>query len=142
MKLRLSIKTPKRPLRPGIAVQALYRVHVGALGKTVSLKQFCDKAGISYASCRMRVECAGIVDYDSDKFHKIVVDMIRRKARSKRLRVHNCPHCRCVRVAENQDASAQTTANKPDVAGSPAAGDDVRQVPIESGPAEPESRAG
>lgn len=138
MKLRLSIQTPKRPLRPGIAVQALYRVHVGASGKTVSLKQFCDKAGISYASCRIRVQCAGIVDYDSDKFHKIVADMIRRKARSKRPRVHDCPHCRCVRAAENQDARA----SQPDVAGSPAAGDDVRQVPIESGPAEPESRAG
>jgi hypothetical protein len=112
MKLRLTKAAPKRPRHPGLAIHTLYRVHVGASGKTVSLKQFCDKAGISYASCRTRIELARIDDYDSSKFHEIVADMLRRKQRLGK-RLHDCPHCRCVRGTETKDEQGNAMETEP-----------------------------
>ena len=85
----------------------LYRVLVGSSGKTVSLRKFCEKAGISYQSCLERVR--KIPDeYDAIQFDAIVQDMLKRrnKRRYPAGGLHNCPHCRCNRTRRLGDYHA------------------------------------
>jgi hypothetical protein len=94
MNFRLSISNPKRTYNPANP-HLIHQVHVGLMGRTISLKRFCEEVKISYPSLLQSMKAVGMCapGHYNAEFHKLVVASKKRAERRKLKRQACCPTC-------------------------------------------------